>query len=64
MKSLTGAKITGIIYLDELTDEKKLSSGMNIKVKLLTNSKVVGVLFRKESADESILSDLLLDGLT
>ncbi|MGZ5502854.1 MAG: hypothetical protein ACXW1O_06805 [Halobacteriota archaeon] len=64
MKNLTGAKITGIIYLDELTDEKKLSSGMNIKVKLLTNSKVVGVLFRKESADESILSDLLLDGLT
>ncbi len=64
MKNLSGAKITGIIYLDEATDEKKLSSRMSIKVKLLTNSKVVGVLYRKESADESILSDLQLDGLT
>jgi len=64
MKNFCGAKITGIIYLDEVTAEKKLSSGMNVKVKLLTNSKVVGVLYRKESADESIISNLQLDGLT
>jgi hypothetical protein len=64
MKSFRGVKITGIIYVDELTDEKKLSSGMNVQVKLLTNSKVVGVLYRDDGADESIVSDLELDGLT
>ena len=64
MKGLTGVKITGIIYLDELTDEKKLFSGTNIQVKLLTNSKVVGVLYHDDGTDESIVSDLQLDGLT
>jgi hypothetical protein len=64
MKSLRGAKITGIIYLDELTDEKKLSSGINIEVKLLSKTKVVGILYRRETADESILNDLQLVGLT
>ena len=64
MKGLRGVKITGIIYLDESTDEKKLQSGLNIQVKLLTNSKVVGVLYHDNSAEESILSDLQLDGLT
>jgi len=64
MKVLSGVKITGIIYQEEGTDEKKLQSGLNIDVKLLTNSKVVGVLYHDDSADESILSDLQLDGLT
>jgi len=64
MKGLSGVKITGIIYQDEGTDEKRLQSGLNIDVKLLTNSKVVGVLYRDDSDDESILSDLQLDGLT
>jgi hypothetical protein len=65
MKELREVKITGIIYMDELTDEKKLSSGMNVQVKLLANSKVVGVLYRDDDgADESIVSDLELDGLT
>ena len=64
MKVLSGVKITGIIYQEDGTDEKKLQSGLNIDVKLLTNSKVVGVLYHDDSADESILSDLQLDGLT
>jgi hypothetical protein len=64
MKGVIGEKITGIIYQDERTDEKRLQSGLNIHVKLLTNSKVVGVLYHDDSADESILSDLQLDGLT
>jgi hypothetical protein len=64
MKVLSGVKITGIIYQEEGSDEKKLQSGLNIQVKLLTNSKVVGVLYHDDSADESILSDLQLDGLT
>ena len=64
MKDLSGVKITGIIYQDEATDEKKLLSGLNIQVKLLTNSKVVGALYHDDSADESILSDLQLEGLT
>ncbi len=64
MKDLSGVKITGIIYQDESTDEKKLQSGLNIQVKLLTNSKVVGALYHDDSADESILSDLQFEGLT
>ena len=64
MKSLIGVKITGIIYQDERTDEKRLLSRLNIHVKLLTNSKVVGVLYHDDSVDESILSDLQLEGLT
>jgi len=63
MKELREVKITGIIYLDELTDEKKLASGMNVQVKLLANSKVVGVLYHDDGADESIVSDIELDGL-
>ena len=57
-------KITGIIYQDESTEEKKLQSGLNIQVKLLTNSKVVGVLYHDDSPDESLQSDLQLEGLT
>lgn len=64
MKELREVKITGIIYLDELTDEKKLASGMNVQVKLLANSKVVGVLYHDDGADENLVSDLELDGLT
>jgi hypothetical protein len=64
MKELREVKITGIIYLDESTDEKKLSSGMDVQVKLLANSKVVGILYRDDGTDESIVSDLELDGLT
>ena len=63
MKSLIGARVTGIIYADE-ADEKKLLSGLSIEVRLLNNSKVVGVLYRDAGADESVLSDIQLEGIT
>jgi hypothetical protein len=63
MKSLVGARVTGIIYEDE-PDEKKLLSGLSIEVRLLNNAKVVGVLYRDAGADESVLSDIQLEGVT
>jgi hypothetical protein len=63
VKSLTGAKITGIIYEDQV-GEKKLLSGLNVEVRLLNDSKVVGVLYRDAGVDENVLSDIQLDGLT
>jgi hypothetical protein len=63
MKSLIGARVTGIIYEDE-ADEKKLLSGLNIEVRLLNNAKVVGVLYRDAEVDENVLSDIELEGVT
>jgi hypothetical protein len=63
MKSLAGARITGIIYEDQ-ADERKLLSGLSIEVKLLNNSKVVGVLYRNAGVDENVVSDIQLEGIT
>jgi len=63
MKSLIGAKITGIIYEDQ-ADEKKLLSGLSVEVRLLNDSKMVGVLYRDAGVDENVLSDIQLEGLT
>src|SRR5450756_2464267 len=63
MKSLAGARVTGIIYEDE-AGERKLLSGLSIEVKLLNNSKIVGVLYRDAGVDENVVSDIQLEGIT
>lgn len=63
MKSLIGARITGIIYQDK-AGEKKLLSGLSIQVKFLSSSRIIGVLYHDDADVECIMNDIELEGLT